>query len=248
MRDGKQEFHNKEEAPQTVTGAANVPSSAWKRFLAKKWVFPATYVAAAAIILTLMWVYQDAVKKPVATNTPVNSVQSDKPAGEAANKDNAVPVGAKAESMQWPVKDRSQVTISLPSYDSKGSNEAKQAAMIEYGDKITPHVGVDLVRADKQAFDVSAALSGKVTAVDKNPVVGNLVEITHDNGLVTVYQSLGEVKVAKGAAVKQGDVIAQAGRNELEKDQGVHLHFEVRKAEDGTAELPEQLLPEFKPQ
>ncbi|MVP01518.1 M23 family metallopeptidase [Paenibacillus lutrae] len=247
MRDGKQEFQKKEDAPQTAMGAANVPNSAWKRFLAKKWVFPATYVAAAAIILTIMWVYQDAMEKPVAIDTPAN-VQSDKPAGETAGKDNAVAVGAKAESMQWPVKDRSQVTVTLPSYDSKASNEAKQAAMVEYGDTLTPHVGIDLARSDKQAFEVSAALSGKVTAVDKNPVVGNLVEITHENGLVTVYQSLGDVKVAAGATVKQGEIIAQAGRNELEKDQGVHLHFEVRKGEAGAVELPEQLLPEFKQQ
>ena len=54
----------KEEAPKTVQGAQGSPS-AWKRLLAKKWVFPATYVAAAAIILTLMWVYQDAGTKTV---------------------------------------------------------------------------------------------------------------------------------------------------------------------------------------
>jgi stage II sporulation protein Q len=32
-----------------------------------------------------------------------------------------------------------------------------------------------------------------------------------------------------GQEVKQGDVIAQAGRNNFEKEAGVHLHFEVRK-------------------
>jgi stage II sporulation protein Q len=89
---------------------------------------------------------------------------------------------------------------------------------------------------------VVAALSGKVTAVDQNPVVGNLVEITHSNGLVTVYQSLSDVIVAKNADVKKGDVIAKAGRNELEKQEGIHLHFEVRQGADGPALNPETLL------
>ncbi|MNI75675.1 Stage II sporulation protein Q [compost metagenome] len=87
-----------------------------------------------------------------------------------------------------------------------------------------------------------AVASGKVTAVEKNPVVGNLVEITHSNGLVSVYQSLSEVTVTKDADVKKGDVIAKAGRNELEKEQGVHLHFELRQGQGGPAVNPEQYL------
>ncbi len=52
----------KEEAPKTAQGAQSTTST-WKRLLAKKWVFPATYMAAAAIILTLMWVYQEPERK-----------------------------------------------------------------------------------------------------------------------------------------------------------------------------------------
>lgn len=45
--------------------------------LAKKWVFPATYVAAAAIILTLMWVYQDTGTKTVSQDDLGIKVSSD---------------------------------------------------------------------------------------------------------------------------------------------------------------------------
>ncbi|CAG7655546.1 peptidoglycan DD-metalloendopeptidase family protein [Paenibacillus allorhizosphaerae] len=229
-----------QEAPKSTEGAQN-SSSSWKRLLAKKWVFPATYMAAAAIILTLMWVYQGAGTSKLDTNVSVDSSKSGTVTGNVSGPD-AVATNAKQETMQWPVKEHSEFDVILPYFDSKASNEVRQAAMVEYGDTFTPHMGMDFARPDNQSFDVQAVMSGKVTAVEKNPVVGNLVEITHSNGLVSVYQSLAELKVTKDAEVKKGDVIAKAGRNELEKDQGVHLHFELRQGQGGQAVNPEQYL------
>ncbi|OPH51344.1 hypothetical protein BC351_34840 [Paenibacillus ferrarius] len=228
----------KEEAPKTVQGAQGSPS-AWKRLLAKKWVFPATYVAAAAIILTLMWVYQDIGTKSVSQDLGIKVSSTDKSTNAP---DGAVAVNAQPETIQWPVKDRSLVEVSIPFYDTNATNDVKQAAMIQYNDQLTPHSAIDLKAKDGAAFDVLAALSGKVTAVEQNPVVGSLVEITHSNGLISVYQSLSDVKVVKGAEVKKGDVLAKAGRNEFEKEDGVHLHFEVRQASDNAAVNPETLL------
>lgn len=227
--------------PEGVPQAA--PSFSWKRMLGKKWVFPAVYMSAAAIILALMWVYQGSLNRNAAdelarlneqTKTVTDNVS--KPDGQA------VAVNAQAEQMQWPVKDRNELDVVMGFYDDKATNDVKQAAMVEYGDTFTPHLGIDLARSDNQPFDVLAALGGKVTAIEKNPLAGNLVEITHPNGLVTVYQSLSDVKVTKGAEVKQGDLIAKAGRNELESSQGVHLHFEVRQGADGASVNPEQYL------
>jgi stage II sporulation protein Q len=241
MNDEKRGLQTKEEAPKTVQGASDAPST-WKRLLAKKWVFPAAYLAAAAIILTFMWVYQDVGKKAVSEKDLGLKVSSDAAAVDNSKSPDVLAVTTQAETLQWPVKDKNEVAVSLPFYDSKASNEARQAAMIEYEDTLNPHVGIDLQKNQGEAFDVVAALSGKVTAVDQNPVVGNLVEITHSNGLVTVYQSLSDVVVAKNADVKKGDVIAKAGRNELEKQEGIHLHFEVRQGADGPALNPETLL------
>lgn len=58
----------------------------------------------------------------------------------------------------------------------------------------------------------------------------------------TVYQSLGETKVKQGDEVKQGDTLATAGRNEMEKGLGNHVHFEVH--EDGKIVNPSDLLPQ----
>jgi stage II sporulation protein Q len=214
------------------------PAFSWKRVLGKKWVFPAVYMVAAALILTLVWVYQGGTGNKIddaginqTVNNPIN------------NQDEAaVPVTAQVETMQWPVKDRGELEMIMSFYEEKAGTDVKQAALVEYGDTFTPHLGIDLARQDDKDFDVLAALSGKVTLVEKNPLVGYQVEITHSNGLVTVYQSLANVSVQKGAEVKKGDLIAKAGRNELEKDHGTHLHFEVRQGTSGASVNPEQYL------
>ncbi|PZE19385.1 M23 family metallopeptidase [Paenibacillus xerothermodurans] len=243
MSEQKKDLQNKEEAPKSNEGAQSSTTFTWKRFLAKKWVFPATYMAAAAIILTLMWVYQDAGKS-VFTGELGLGDKDQTTVTESVSKPEAVEANTAAEAMQLPFAEKGELEVVLPFFDSKASNEVRQAAMVEYGDTFTPHMGMDFAKPDDQTFDVLAAMSGKVTAVEKNPVVGNLVEITHSNGLVTVYQSLAEVKVTKDAEVKQGDPIAKAGRNELEKEQGVHLHFEVRQGEGGQSVNPEQFFAE----
>jgi stage II sporulation protein Q len=247
MNEQKKGIQVKEETPQLREGVPNttVPSKGWRALMSKKWAFPAIYMAAAAIILTFMWVYQDMGSSTTADKT--STVAKAKVGTETANQEtNALPVVGNAETMHWPVLDRKEVLTGIPFYDSKASNEVKQSAMLQYNDTLTPHMGIDLVKSDNKTFDVLAALSGKVTVVEQNPLTGNQVEITHSNGMITIYQSLSDIKVAKGAEVKQGDVIAMAGVNELEKDDGVHLHFEVRQSKDGSVLDPATLITEHK--
>jgi len=213
-------------------------ASFWKRLLGKKWVFPATYLAAAAIILTLMWVYQDQGTTAV-NEDQVNLDVTGDVSGETQGPD-AVAVTAEAETLGWPVKDHGSLEVILGFFDVNNTNEDNQAAMVEYGDTFTPHYGIDLASPNNEAFDVLAAMSGTVTRVEQVPVVGHLVEIKHENGLSTVYSSVDQVQVAQGDQVAKGDLIAKSGRNELEKDLGNHVHFEVW--ENGKPVNPEDYI------
>jgi stage II sporulation protein Q len=234
---------NQDKASKSTVEAATVKSSRWKRLLAKKWVFPATYVAAAAIILTLMWVIQDSGSSKVSDeSTQAGTIEQT--TTDTSETPDALPVTANLETMAWPVENKDEVVVAMPFYDPNATNEDKQAAMIEHDDTFIPNTGISLARQDNQSFNVVAALSGTVSRVEKVPLIGNLVEITHENGLKTVYQSVSEVAVAKGAQVKQGDLIAKSGRNELEKDLGVHLHFEV--IENGQPTNPAEILTKTK--
>lgn len=73
---------------------------------------------------------------------------------------------------------------------------------------------------------VYAADSGVVRAVGWHPWGGgNRVEIDHGNGLVTTYNHLQGIAVAKGQSVRVGEVIARVGTTG--SSTGCHLHFET---------------------
>ena len=70
-------------------------------------------------------------------------------------------------------------------------------------------------------------MDGKVINVKKDELLGNIIEIEHDNNIVSVYQSVSEVKVKKNQIVKKGEVIALSGESNINKDLKSHLLFEL---------------------
>lgn len=232
------------ETPKPLKGGpVNKPSS-WKRLLSKRWIYPAVYMAAVAIILTLVWVYQDTSQKALnsdPTTVSESLVSKDTESGINKSEPDALEVIAKAESIVWPVANSKEVNIVKPYYDPKGSDENHLEAMVQYKDTFVTNTGLDLAREDGKPFEVKAALSGKVTRVEPHPLMGTVVEVTHANDLKTVYQSLTDAKVKLGDEVTQGSTLASAGRSEMESDLGNHVHFEVYKNDELVN--PAELLP-----
>ncbi|MGN7762089.1 peptidoglycan DD-metalloendopeptidase family protein [Paenibacillus sp. 22594] len=237
---------NHDESLKNKQGDSGAQPSSWNRLLSKRWVFPAVYTAAAAIILTLVWVYQDAGQKPLNPDTAAVVSQeaggTGTEAGATKNDPAALEVVASAETLAWPVASPADVEVVKPFYDENGTEENHVAAMVQYNDTFVPNAGIDIAREDNQSFDVKAALSGEVTRVEDVAVFGKVVEVTSAGNLKTVYQSLGDTKVKQGDEVKQGDTLATAGRSEIEKNLGNHVHFEVY--EDGKVVNPSDLLPQ----
>lgn len=206
-----------------------------KRLLTQKWFSPALFLLTAAIIVTLLWVYQDRATDQPTTGTEVteegtavNSETDENIAPVDNPLDATEEIAATGEDMQWPVANINELQIEIPFYDTQASAAEKEAALIQVGSTFAPHMGIDFVHPEGSAFDVMAALGGTVTLVENNPLNGNIVEISHGNGFVTVYQSLSDVTVKEGDEIQQGTVIAKAGRSDVERDLGVHLHFEAR--------------------
>lgn len=228
---------------RSVVSKSSRPS-AWKRFFAKRWVFPAMYMAAAAIIVTILWLNAGSGTsgKPQDEAASAGVSQSAGADGQPAADSDALPAAASGESLVWPVTNRDAMTVSMPFYNENGTEEEQAAAMVQYDNSFIPHTAIDLASKDGQAFDVKAAMSGEVTVAEQTPLSGYEVQIKHPNGLVTVYQSLAELKVKSGDSVKQGDVLGTAGVSELEKSEGVHVHFEVKS--NGQSVDPASLIAE----
>jgi murein DD-endopeptidase MepM/ murein hydrolase activator NlpD len=85
------------------------------------------------------------------------------------------------------------------------------------------HAGLDFVGAPGDP--VLAVAAGVVSYAGSDGGYGQLVEITHGQGLVTRYAHNRQVLVMQGATVRQGDTIAVLGSTG--RSTGPHVHFEV---------------------
>ena len=92
---------------------------------------------------------------------------------------------------------------------------------------------------------VMAAFGGTVTRVvssGNDQFNGNQVHIYHGDGLVTIYEAMGDVNVTVGQTVQRGQVIGAMGRAGRKAELGNHLHFEVQV--DGVSVDPFLFLPD----
>ncbi len=83
------------------------------------------------------------------------------------------------------------------------------------------HNGVDIVVP--KGTPILASSGGIVTRSEYASVFGNVVVISHGNGLQTLYCHCSERLVSVGDKVKQGDVIAKVGSTG--RSTAPHLHF-----------------------
>lgn len=110
-------------------------------------------------------------------------------------------------------------------YDNKSNEEEQMNSIMVHDNTYTQNTGIDY--GSDNVFEVVSILEGTVEKVEDDETFGKKVEIKHQNGLISIYQSLSEIMVKKGDIVNQGQVIGKSGENEFDKDLGNHLHFEI---------------------
>ena len=118
-----------------------------------------------------------------------------------------------------------KVTVAKSYYDYKADESSQINSILQYDNTYTQNTGIDYVAED--SFEVIAILNGTIANIREDDMNGKTIEIKHDNGYVSIYQSLKDINVKKGEIVSQGQIIGTSGTNELEKDLGNHLHFEI---------------------
>lgn len=195
-----------------------------KEMAKKRWFAPTIYIASAALILTGVIWYSDSLTEQD-PQAPTNSTTDLPTRGEEPSLE----VVKNDETIAMPAKEASSLKVKRPFYDATASAEAQEAAVIQYQNTFHENTGVSLGLESNETFDVVASLSGTVSVVETNDVVGNTIEIQHENGVVTVYQSVTDFAVEVGDQVKQGDVIAKANQSAFDQEIGVHVHFELKK-------------------
>ena len=121
--------------------------------------------------------------------------------------------------------DKDNITIDINYYDKDATEEEQQKSLILYENTYMPNTGI-LYTSDTQ-FDVLSTLDGKVTKIDKDELLGNVIEITHSPSLVTTYYSIDNINVSMDQEIKQGDVIGTSGKNNISSTSDNMMLFEV---------------------
>lgn len=140
------------------------------------------------------------------------------------NTNNEIPVVSTPVKIVRPYLD-SSVKIAKTFYDYEGEESLQENSILYYENTYIQNSGVDY--SSDNIFDVISILDGTVILVEENNILGTTVEIRHSNDLISVYQSLSNVTVKKDDKIIQGQVIAQSGTSNINKDLGNHLHFEL---------------------
>lgn len=112
-------------------------------------------------------------------------------------------------------------------YDYKAETQNQEDSIIYYENTYIQNTGVDYI--SKNIFDVNAVASGKVLSITTDDITGTTIKIEHENNIISVYQSIKDIKVKENDEVKQGQIIATSGTNNISSDLGNHLHFELYK-------------------
>lgn len=90
--------------------------------------------------------------------------------------------------------------------------------------RVGAHTGLDI--AAPKGTPIKAAAGGTVVHAGWKGSLGNLVIISHGNGVQTYYGHCSTICVSAGDTVSQGDIIAKVGSTG--NSTGNHLHLEVR--------------------
>ncbi len=202
----------------------NPRKSKTMQFFKKRWVFPAIYLASAAIILTAVLWFQNSANE-LTESTDFTQVE----VPTASKEKEAVPVLGNVEKFAMPVVDANSIEVHKQFYDDNATAEEQEAALVFYNNRYTANTGIDIVSKNGGTFDVVASLSGTVTRVEKDPILGFVVEVNHGDGITTLYSALENVKVEQGVGVEQGEMLGTAGRSLYNEEAGIHTHFEIRK-------------------
>ena len=190
----------------------------------KGYVLPTVYVLVIAVLFISVSFLGSALQKELQYQDLATDVLDD----------NVTPVIKEEEKTETEITAESKIVkpftatsvgISKSYYDMMDDEATQENSLVYYEQTYLQNSGV--LYSSDEVFDVLATYDGTVTNVSTDEILGNVVEITHNPNLKTVYYSLGEVTVKKDDILKSGDIIGKSGDNLLEGEKDNSLLVEV---------------------
>ena len=189
----------------------------------KGYVLPTVYVLVIAVLFISVSFLGNALQKELQYQDLSTDVLDDDVT--PVIKEEETPTDVTTESKIVKPFTSTSVGISKSYYDMTDDEATQQNSLVYYEQTYLQNSGV--LYSSDEVFDILATFDGTVTNVSKDEILGNVVEITHNPNLKTVYYSLGEVTVKKDDVVNCGDIIGKSGDNLLEGEKDNSLLVEV---------------------
>ena len=104
----------------------------------------------------------------------------------------SLPVINTTNKMINPYTDKN-VKIGKTYYDYKGEEKNQENSITVHDNTYMQNTGIDFI--SDQIFDVVSVQDGTVINVKEDNLLGKVVEIKHESGLISSYQSLSEISV-----------------------------------------------------
>ena len=117
------------------------------------------------------------------------------------------------------------VSIISNYYDYQDDYDTQINSIIYFNETYMQNTGI-IYGADHE-FDIVAIYDGEVTKVYDDDIAGKVIEIQHNNEVISRYQLLSDVKVSINTKVKAGDVIGKSGFTNIGDKNKNQLLFEL---------------------
>jgi murein DD-endopeptidase MepM/ murein hydrolase activator NlpD len=194
---------------------------AWARFVPgfrRAWESYGYYISLALLLVmfgTVAYIYRTGKNETVAVNAaamPTHEAQ----AAMAYHTPAVSPSPEPEEGFILPVTG-----------EIIGAYSADELVWNETLEQWRTHPGIDIAAAEGTA--VVACDSGVITDAYEDALYGYVVEISHDNEIISRYCALANLEFAEiGRSVKKGEIIGSVGAMPIiEAETGPHIHFEM---------------------
>lgn len=190
----------------------------------KPFVVPVVYVLSLAMLITSVFFIERIINNTVFKSENIEDVSNTVDEVVEEDTSSEVPVVNTDPQIIRPYVNEA-VKVVKNYYDYQADSASQEGSILYYGDTYMQNSGVDYSMDSE--FDVVSILDGTVMEVVDDEVMGKTIKIKHSNDLISVYQSMGSVEFKVNDTVTQGTIIGKSGKNNVSKDLGNHLHFEL---------------------
>lgn len=202
-----------------------------KKYKLKSWVVISVYLLAIGAIVSSLYLVGKVLKSSLYDDTNLSYIYHDLIRSTAVVNSSADEKIIKPFTLE-------EVSVVKGFYEKDAESKTQEQALIYYENTYMPNTGV--LYGAKNSFDVISVADGTVESIVADELIGNIVTIKHTNNLISRYESINEVNVMVGDALKKGDVIGTAGENKIDSTYDYMLLFEVEH--NGTFVNPENIF------